>query len=156
MRQRLRETQHLRQEQIVAHRNTKVGSRLSMETEEDRLRSARVGAGFETTAKAIRRFGWVKSTTYCHENGLRGLTRHEAKKYAKAYDVSIDWLLTGEDTSMHRSRNSLLVVFDTLSSERQRLLVGIAETFQSDQEQDDSQSDRSPGISREVVRPGRL
>ncbi len=112
-----------------------------METEEDRLRSARAGAGYATAAKAIRRFGWVKSTTYCHENGLRGLTRHEAKKYAKAYDVSIDWLLTGEDTSMHKSRNSLLAVFDTLSIERQRLLVSIAETFRSDQERDDSQSD---------------
>ncbi len=127
-----------------------------METEFNRLRSARASAGYATAAEAIRRFGWVKSTTYCHENGLRGLTRHEAKKYARAYGVSIDWLLTGEDTSRHNERNSLLVVFDTLTPERQRLLVGIAETFQSDQEQDDSQSDRSPGISREVVRPRRL
>ncbi len=126
-----------------------------METEFDRLRSARARAGFETAAKAIRRFGWVKSTTYCHENGLRGLTRHEAKKYARAYGVSIDWLLTGEDTPRHNERNALLEVFDTLSPERQRLLVGIAETFHSDQEQDDSQSDRSPKVALGIVRPRR-
>jgi len=112
-----------------------------METEVDRLRVARVKAGFTTTAEAIRRFGWTKSTTYCHENGLRGLTRHEAKKYAKAYGVSIDWLLTGEDISTHKARSSLLGVFDMLSPERQRLLWGIAETFRSDQERDDSQTD---------------
>lgn len=109
-----------------------------METEVERLRSARSSAGYVTAAEAIRRFGWVKSTTYCHENGLRGLTRHEAKKYARAYGVSIDWLLTGEDNPRHIERNALLVVFDTLSPGRQRLLVGIAETFRSDQEQDDS------------------
>ncbi len=112
-----------------------------METEFDRLRTARVNAGFASTAKAIRRFGWVKSTTYCHENGLRGMTRHEARKYARAYGVSIDWLLTGEDTSRDMSSNSLLAVFDMLTPERQRLLAGIADTFLTDQEKDDSQSD---------------
>ncbi len=66
-----------------------------METTADRLRQARQQAGFNTAAEAIERYGWTKSTTYCHENGLRGLTRH-AKKYARAYGISIDWLLTGK------------------------------------------------------------
>lgn len=112
-----------------------------METEVDRLRLARVGAGFISAAAAIRRFGWVKSTTYCHENGLRGLTRHEAKKYARAYSVSIDWLLTGEGTPPDSVRNNLMVVFDMLSPERQRLLAGIAESFHSDQTREYPQLD---------------
>ena len=100
-----------------------------METEVDRLRLARQNAGYETAAAAIRHFRWTKSTTYCHENGLRGLTSSEAAKYAQAYGVSLDWLLTGSLGHAGSSREGLLELFDMLSPDQQKLLATIAKTF---------------------------
>ncbi len=61
-----------------------------------RLRDARQAAGFENATVAAERFGWPVVTYRSHENGLRGLRPSIAKKYAKAYKVSLSWLMTGE------------------------------------------------------------
>lgn len=68
---------------------------MDMESEAERLRFARQRLGFDTAKQAIDRFGWVEATYYGHENGSRGLTRAAARRYAKAYRVSLDWLLDG-------------------------------------------------------------
>lgn len=66
----------------------------------ERLRAARVAAGFKTTAEAARAFGWNYPTYAGHENGSRGLTRDNVRRYAKHFRVSPEWLLygTGEAT----------------------------------------------------------
>lgn len=58
----------------------------------DRLRQARLAAGFETYPQVKERFGWSTETTRQHENGTRGIERSVAK-YAAAYRVSVTWLL---------------------------------------------------------------
>ena len=80
---------------MYAHRIFERDTVPVMESPEERLRYAREQMGFATATEALERFGWTKSTYFGHENGSRGLTRHAAKRYAKAYKVSIDWLLTG-------------------------------------------------------------
>ena len=61
-----------------------------------RLREARRRAGFQNAADAAERFGWPVIAYRSHENGIRGLKAHVAKKYAKAYKCSFPWLMTGE------------------------------------------------------------
>lgn len=73
----------------------------------ERLRRARVEAGFSTASEAVRRFGWNKHTYAQHENGTRGFKRETADDYAKAFKVSAAWLLTGENRA---ASNTLPVV----------------------------------------------
>jgi transcriptional regulator with XRE-family HTH domain len=72
--------------------------RMSKDTElrAARLREARQAAGFENATEAAERFGWEVVTYRSHENGIRGLRPTVAKKYAKAYEISLSWLMTGE------------------------------------------------------------
>jgi hypothetical protein len=61
----------------------------------DRLREARVAAGYNDPATAAMALGVPAVTYYSHENGTRGLVRN-ARKYAEFFRVSLDWLLTGK------------------------------------------------------------
>jgi hypothetical protein len=61
----------------------------------DRLRRARLAAGYVRAVEAIRAFGWNKSTYYCHENASRGISRDQIIVYANAFHVSRDWLALG-------------------------------------------------------------
>ncbi|WP_288935094.1 hypothetical protein [uncultured Sphingomonas sp.] len=58
-----------------------------------RLREARIGAGFESAASAARANGWADGAYRHHENGTRNMPPKVAAAYAKAYGVSIGWLL---------------------------------------------------------------
>jgi hypothetical protein len=61
-----------------------------------RLKEARVRAGYRTATAAIDAFGWSSSTYRAHENGQNGFKVDEAKLYGEAYRVSPSWLLLGE------------------------------------------------------------
>jgi len=63
----------------------------------ERLQIARQRAGFESATEAARAFGWNENTYRSHENGERGLRLTVAERYAKAFDISAAWLLTGEN-----------------------------------------------------------
>lgn len=66
------------------------------ETPGERLRSARLRAGYGKAVDAARAFGWEPPTYHAHENGTRGLTARAAAKYARAYHVLPSWLLFGD------------------------------------------------------------
>lgn len=70
-----------------------------METPADRLKKARLDAGFPTVAEAVRRFGFKRSAYVHHESGQNGIRPAVAEKYAKAYKVTAAWLLYGDDAS---------------------------------------------------------
>lgn len=61
----------------------------------ERLGAARRAAGYGEAADAIKAFGWNASTYYGHENGSRGFSIKTAKRYARAFGVSVEWLLDG-------------------------------------------------------------
>jgi DNA-binding XRE family transcriptional regulator len=62
---------------------------------QDRLKKARIEAGYESAAKAARAFGWTPSAYTHHENGTRGVSPDLAREYAKAFRKPVEWLLYG-------------------------------------------------------------
>lgn len=60
-----------------------------------RLQKAREARGFSSAREAALRLGFNYETYIQHERGLRGITR-AAADYAKAFKVSVGWLLNGE------------------------------------------------------------
>jgi SOS-response transcriptional repressor LexA len=58
----------------------------------ERLREARIKAGYPSAAAASRAFGWG-STYASHENGSRGILPDTAERYAKAFRVPAEWIL---------------------------------------------------------------
>ncbi len=67
----------------------------AVETPADRLRRARMAAGFETAASAAAALGVSQATYGQHENGLRGFPASKAEKYARRFRVTPEWLLYG-------------------------------------------------------------
>lgn len=61
----------------------------------ERLIEARRRAGYDTAADAARAMGVAEATYFAHENGSRGLSR-SAIRYAKFFNVSLDWLLSSK------------------------------------------------------------
>jgi hypothetical protein len=67
----------------------------SIEARAARLKQARARR-YRNGTTAARAFGWPESTYLGHENGSRALRPSTAERYARAYGVSLSWLLTGE------------------------------------------------------------
>lgn len=65
------------------------------ETPGDRLRKARIAAGYAEAVDAARAFGWNEHTYKSHENGARGIKLHVARKYAQRLKTSAAHILTG-------------------------------------------------------------
>lgn len=73
-----------------------------LRTVADRLKWARERAGFSSPRKAANAFGWIQDTYRSHESGARsrrGLPPEVAARYARAFGVSAEWLLTGRVAS---------------------------------------------------------
>ena len=79
-----------------ARRGRKPRSRTSFDTStvHGRLAHARARL-FPSASAAARANGWVLSTTTQHENGERQLTAEAAIKYARVYEISLDYLFLG-------------------------------------------------------------
>lgn len=93
----------------------------------DRLKQARIAAGFSTAREAVERFGWTGSTYYGHENGRRGIPAKKLALYARAFNVSAAWLLSGggAPATIHefpRDRSALdMLLSDMTEGERKFL-----------------------------------
>lgn len=61
----------------------------------DRLRKARIAAGFKSGADAVRRHSWGQNTYKSNENGNAPFSFARAKEYADAYGVRAEWLYDG-------------------------------------------------------------
>ena len=62
----------------------------------ERLRNARLAAGFVSATDAIDYCKWKGITYRAHENGQNNFNVEYATRYGKAYGVSASWLLLGE------------------------------------------------------------
>jgi hypothetical protein len=58
----------------------------------DRLRQARIAAGFARASDAAARFGWNENTYKSNENGNAPFSFRKAKDYAEAFAVRAEWL----------------------------------------------------------------
>lgn len=84
----------------------------------DRLIEAREAAGYKTAKDATEAFGFNYPTYAGHENGSRGIGR-SAARYAAAYKVSLEWLLTGRGAMKRKDSHPVLDLFQSLPPEKQ-------------------------------------
>lgn len=75
-----------------------------MNDENERLKLAREAARFATASDAAQAMAIPEPTYLGHENGSRGFSR-KAKKYARFFGVSLEWLLTGKGDMFGKSRH---------------------------------------------------
>ncbi len=106
---------------------------MTLETPNDRLRWARAKAGFQTPREAADRFAWPYGTYKSHENGMRGLRRETAVKYAKAYKVNLTWLLTGQgspqDEVLTPDEKALLEKYRMLDEQGQKAAHAVTDAL---------------------------
>lgn len=75
----------------------------------ERLRRARIAAGYGSASDAARAFDMNINSLISNENGNAPYGRDAALRYARAFGVSVDWLLTGKGP-MRPSRRGVKVV----------------------------------------------
>ena len=65
-----------------------------MDSPKDRLKRARVNAGFETATDAAAKLRQInKNTLLSNENGNRAISRKMAQTYADAFNTTAGWIL---------------------------------------------------------------
>ena len=96
----------------------------SLDEPHHRLRWARARAGFKDATEAARRRGWNTNTYRSHENGIRGLKRSAALKYAAAFGVPLPWLLHGEGGTASQDPE-LAGLWSPLSTDDQKMLKSL-------------------------------
>lgn len=69
------------------------------ETAGDRLKKARLAAGFTSAMGAAKYFQWKPSTYASHENGSAQIRPFWAELYGQAFRVPPRWILSGQDES---------------------------------------------------------
>lgn len=93
----------------------KVTEEPDLTTQAGRLRFARMKK-FSSMRGAANAFGWNENTYKSHELGIRrggALSEDDARRYARAFNVSAPWLLTGKgeaDGPDDRNRRTVPVV----------------------------------------------
>jgi phage repressor protein C with HTH and peptisase S24 domain len=93
-------------------------------TQADRLKDARVRAGYETAKQAAEALGVPVTTYVSHENGQRGYPASKAHKYAKFFRVSPEWLLFGKGD---RAQNGDLPELTPVVPSRLVKIIGVVQ-----------------------------
>lgn len=70
------------------------GRVIHMSNIHQRLREARIAAGFPSAAAAATAMGINYQTYAGHENGKAGVGTNQAERYARKFRVSLDWLVS--------------------------------------------------------------
>jgi hypothetical protein len=80
----------------------------------ERLRIARLRAGYETAKDAAEALGLPVSTYLGHENGSRGYPAKKAEVYARKFKVREQWLLYGVGEGPGESGDQKAEIIDIL------------------------------------------
>lgn len=83
-----------------------------MDSPAERLQFLRKRAGYGTASDAARAFGWTVSTYLGHENGDRNPGRGSAKRYAAAFNSTVDWILDGDQKHARDQQDTVPIVGD--------------------------------------------
>lgn len=86
-----------------------IGGKPAPMPEHERLRQARLEAGFPTATAAARAMGVAVPSYVHHENGTAGLSR-AGRRYATFYRVSYEWLMTGRGAMRDRRAISVPII----------------------------------------------
>jgi len=68
-----------------------------MATPGERLRRARIDAGYRSASSAAKLHGWTISTFIAHENGQNHFDAAQAEIYAKAFKTQAEFLMFGRN-----------------------------------------------------------
>jgi len=68
----------------------------------ERLRRARIHAGFERATEAVRKFGWNYSRYMNYENGERAIPPKQAILFASAFGVTVDFIYFGKGDTINQ------------------------------------------------------
>lgn len=71
-----------------------------MTDQHERLKEARLKAGFKSAADGARFIGVPVEGYRHHENGIRGYNYDKAERYARAYKTTPEWLMGGKQKSV--------------------------------------------------------
>lgn len=116
----------------------------------ERLKQARIAAGYKKAVDASRAHGWNDQTYLAHENCSRGIRAKVAQKYATALKVSLAWLQFGEGEpgfkTPARPEPPQRVEYDRALLER-----AIAASYQSLIDIDEEQAEEFAAIVLEAV-----
>ena len=81
----------------------------------NRLKEARIKAGFSSAASACDAFGWKRSTYYGHENGSEKISRDAAGRYAASFRVDPSYLLYGKGLKLSTATQNESGPFQTVN-----------------------------------------
>lgn len=76
-----------------------------MNTKADRLRQARLDAGFRSTAAAADRLGMKPSTYRAHENGQNDFDGRHAELYGRVFGKSPEYLMFGRSDQLQEKKD---------------------------------------------------
>lgn len=95
---------------------TGFGQKCGMDSFEERLKTARLRAGFKTARIAAKSLGVPYPTYAAHENGNREPPISALAQYARRFAVSIDWLIQGRDTKFDEQTvaTAVATLFDAI------------------------------------------
>ncbi|MEO0975995.1 MAG: helix-turn-helix transcriptional regulator [Pseudomonadota bacterium] len=122
----------------------------------ERLKEARIAAGFATVQEACEAFGFKYPTYAGHENGQRGMKADAMARYARAYNISVEWLLTGKKSALSPSSDDPFLtvpIYDIRASAGAGALVedGTPTGFQPYREQEISRLTRASTTDLTVI-----
>jgi transcriptional regulator with XRE-family HTH domain len=86
---------HNASQSAIPHLHSRMHYAWHMPDAAERLRIARLRAGFTTGKEAAEAMGFPVSTYLAHENGSRGYPASKAATYARKFKVPEVWLLYG-------------------------------------------------------------
>lgn len=98
-----------------------------MSERHERLRKARIGAGYRSAAEAARALDVRGSTYAAHENGQNDFDLDVAKRYAKKFGVRWEWILDGDGGEL---ADQEVVPFDEIGGTMRRAFVGIPDLYE--------------------------
>jgi len=93
-----------------------------MEERHDRLRRARIDAGFARMSEAVARFGWNKNSYKSNENGNAPFSYAQAEAYAEAFGVRAAWLYSGT-LPMHVGKPDLRLIIGRVGADPEGTVV---------------------------------
>lgn len=104
---------------------------MTTNTAAERLKLARLQAGFREAKEACEKLGFSYPAYKAHEAGDRGLRPAVAEQYAKAFGVAVQWLQYGTGSAQPLGASPLikqvLVLLQDMSEADQRRVLGYVE-----------------------------
>ena len=93
--------------------------------QKDRLKKARLEAGYKKPRDAYSALGIASATFYGHENGSRALTAKAGRLYADKYRVRFEWLMNERGPMKVGKSDPLQELYDAIPPEKREIALDI-------------------------------